>query len=184
MRDRLRERTTAADARAIASSDPWVGRARWDHHVRSASASTPFIASSDGVPEDMAYALDWPEVYDWSVRDSREGSEAAPPPDPQVHVDLAADGDYLGALALVDAALALDVVLDDPDACSLAQYNRACYLSRLGRVTEALASLKQALWNSSVHRADAMTDPDLEAVRNDARFGPMIEAAPRPLVVG
>jgi len=187
LRARLRERTTAADAEAINQGESWFGASRWDHYVRSSNASPPFVATTV-VPDDLPYALDPIEVYDWSESEGR-GANGAPPVTPEhlradAQVELSSKGDYQGALALVDAQLALGHVVEDPAEFSVAHYNRACFLSRLGRVEEALESVGWAVYTVPAHRADIMNDGDLEAARRHPRFEAVIEESLRRSFMG
>jgi hypothetical protein len=188
MRGCLRERTTAADAKAIDPGETWFGTSRWDHYVRSEAAHPPF-APTTVVPDDLPYAVDWVEVYDWSESEGLTGPDGLPTQTPE-HLDtpaqlaLSSKGDFHGALALVDAQLALEHVGYDPDEYSLAHYNRACFLCRLGRVDEALESLGESVHAIPSQVDDIKTDPDLEAARAHPSFEAVIEEALRSSFMG
>jgi Flp pilus assembly protein TadD len=88
------------------------------------------------------------------------------------------DAHLLGTLAtlytelgLVEKGLELDIrhvalTPDDPGA----RYDLACSLSLSGRLDEALAELEKALSLGFENTAWMMEDPDLAAVRADARW--------------
>ena len=54
----------------------------------------------------------------------------------------------------------------------LLHYNLACYLARLSRLDEARIHLKTALELNPAQRADALADPDLEALRAEIQQRP------------
>jgi len=54
-------------------------------------------------------------------------------------------------------------------------YNLACSYSLLGQIGSALESLEKALALGYNDLKFLMTDPDMENVRNDARFGPLLQ---------
>jgi Flp pilus assembly protein TadD len=59
-------------------------------------------------------------------------------------------------------------------------YNFACSLSLLGRVDEAFASLEQAIELGFRDLRLLAADPDLKAVRADARFSSLVDKATKP----
>ncbi len=72
---------------------------------------------------------------------------------------LAASGDFEGAIAAADAALALDPMLVE------ALYNRGCWKARSGDLESALVDVERALEDSRVDPLDVAVDPDLAPLR-------------------
>jgi predicted peptidase len=56
-------------------------------------------------------------------------------------------------------------------------YNLGCAQARLGQTEEALGSLKKALECGYGEAAHMKADPDLESLRNDSRFEPLVRRA-------
>lgn len=95
---------------------------------------------------------------------------------------------HLEAKALDEAvadwteAVALAAKLENAAAEGNAQYNLACALSQLGRVDEAFGALEAAFEKGSAEaiaglKQHAQEDPDLEALRTDARWAEVTGAA-------
>ncbi len=101
--------------------------------------------------------------------------------------DLARDGDLLKA-----AETGIRLLQDDKNAAAIATfeallleartpyaisplaYNAACALARTGRVDDALARLTQAVAAGFEEQELLDTDPDLEPLRSDPRFGRLL----------
>jgi tetratricopeptide (TPR) repeat protein len=90
------------------------------------------------------------------------------------HFANAALGNVARALAVVDEIIELWPRDCDPDEWGLAQYNRACYLARLGRLDEAMAALEFAASQDPDHAADALSDPDLDPLKDLERFRALV----------
>jgi tetratricopeptide (TPR) repeat protein len=65
---------------------------------------------------------------------------------------------------------------------AVAMYNLACYSARLGHSEEALSWLKQSVAHGlpPIGLAQMQKDPDLESLRQDARFAALVKAAGAP----
>ncbi|MBK8813730.1 MAG: protein kinase [Acidobacteria bacterium] len=87
---------------------------------------------------------------------------------------LAELGEPESASEWVARALAIDA--DEP----IIQYNAACVYAALGRLDDAFASLTEALGNLGISRDWAVNDPDLDPLRDDPRYGSILEKAPPP----
>jgi tetratricopeptide (TPR) repeat protein len=83
-------------------------------------------------------------------------------------------GDHTGALDQLKRALG-----DDPES-DHAHYIMAVALGGRGRIDEGLDHLRRAIGLNPENRTLARQDPDIEALRNDARFRSVLETPALP----
>lgn len=101
--------------------------------------------------------------------------------DPSILCNLAAvkihTGNYAEAQALLDS---IDVLsIRRPVLLASVLFNRACLHSRLGRRDEAISALYAAYTTLPDATLLWFTDPQLDAIRDDARLGPLRKAMHR-----
>jgi tetratricopeptide (TPR) repeat protein len=175
LRGALELHLSRADADALPRGSSWSDAGRWQHWRRDSASPRTLIETAQPHGEDeCGWAVDCVEVYDASWSD--DWDEGDPSIDAEIAADYDADfrsaqsGDYAAALAAVDRALRSQFVRSDFSKLGTKQFNRACYLSRLGRLDEAVASLKSAVNNMPAFAADARIDDDLANVRAHPLF--------------
>jgi predicted RNA polymerase sigma factor len=82
---------------------------------------------------------------------------------------------------LAKALAAHDTILTGPsltrDGLAAVHYNRACILSRMGRRPEALNALETAVGCGYSNARSLLTDPDLDALREEAGFMALLNNA-------
>ncbi len=96
--------------------------------------------------------------------------------------DASAVGDYAAALSYMENGLAIYDASSErfktynKDIMGTLYYNIACFNSRLGNLTEALAAFEKAIpeygWGDYNH---ALTDPDLDNIRDMPRFAELMQ---------